>query len=283
MSTRINHNINSMIAQTHVLTISRLVRKNIERLSSGLRINRASDDAAGLSISEELRAQIRGSRQARSNTEDGISLIQIAEGALNEVESIVQRMRELAIQSASDTLTATERSFTTNEYRSLIAEINRIGNVTQFNSQALLDGTYNGKIFHVGPNNSTLDGISVSIGSAILTDMNGGGSGAGTGVGGSTLSSNIASNAVIGSLDTMISYINNRRSDLGAIVNRLEHTVTNLANQEHNMQAAESQIRDVDFAFETAQFTRNQILTQSATAMLVQSNAVPQNVLALLQ
>jgi len=279
MSTRINHNIASMIAQSSLTVVGKQLRSSIERLSTGLRINRASDDAAGLAMSEQLRTQIRGSRIARSNAEDGVSLLQIAEGAMNEVEAIIQRMRELTVQSLNDTLTDTERGFTNSEFQALNLEIDRISAVTQFNGQLLLDGSFLAKNFHVGANATANDSITVDI-SALDT----GAAGLNTAI--FNVSGTVASiqaDGVLAGLDSALTRLNQQRSDVGTIINRLEHTITNLANAEYNQQAAESQIRDVDFALETARFTRNQILTQSATAMLSQANATPANVLSLLQ
>ena len=279
---RINHNISSMITQGALRQVNRDMNTSLERLSTGLRINRASDDAAGLSVSEQMRTQVRGMHQAKSNAQDGIALLQIAEGAANEIESMLQRMRELAVQSTNDTLTTTERAYTNQEYTSLMSEIDRITNVTQYNTQTLLDGqigsfgaTGSGScILHIGPNSSSNDQFTVTINGTSIGAM---------GLTSSSITTQMRANSALTSIDVALGSINQLRSDLGAYVNRLEHAINNLDNQEHNTQAAESLIRDVDFASETSQFTRNQILTQSATAMLAQANAIPQNVLTLLQ
>ncbi len=279
---RINHNISSMITQGALGRTNKDLSKSLERLSTGLRINRASDDAAGLSVSEQMRTQVTGLATAKRNATDGISLLNIAEGAVNEIEAMLQRMRELAVQSANDTLTTTERTYTNQEYQALISEIDRITTVTQYNTQTLLDGQVGSfgaaggasSILHIGPNGNAADRISVSI--------QGTSSGALT-VGGSSLTSQALAESAILSIDVAINSVNKLRSDLGAFINRLEHAVNNLDNQHHNTQSAESTIRDVDFAYESSQFTRNQILTQSATAMLAQSNQVPQTVLSLLR
>jgi len=278
---RINHNISSMITQGSLGQVNRDLNKSLERLSTGLRINRASDDAAGLSVSEQLRTQVNGMAKAKANATDGIALLNIAEGAVNEIEAMLQRMRELAVQSANDTLTSTERSYTNQEYVALISEIDRITNVTQYNTQTLLDGrpgsfgAANGtsSILHIGPNARTSDRVAITI--------DGTSSGA-LSITGTSVSTQGASESAIASIDVAINSVNKLRSDLGAYVNRLEHAINNLDNQSHNTQSAESVIRDVDFASETSQFTRSQILTQSATAMLAQANAVPQMVLTLL-
>ncbi len=279
---RINHNISSMITQGSLRQVNREMNISLERLSTGLRINRASDDAAGLSVSEQMRTQVRGMHQAKSNAQDGIALLQIAEGAANEIESMLQRMRELAVQSTNDTLTTTERAYTNQEYTSLMSEIDRITNVTQYNTQTLLDGQIGSFgaagsgscILHIGPNSSSNDQFTVTISGTSIGAM---------GLTSSSITTQMRANSALTSIDVALGSINRLRSDLGAYVNRLEHAINNLDNQEHNTQAAESLIRDVDFASETSQFTRNQILTQSATAMLAQANAIPQNVLTLLQ
>ncbi len=278
---RINHNISSLITQGALYQVSTQNNKTLEKLSTGLRINRASDDAAGLSISENLRTQVVGLNVAKRNAQDGVALLQIAEGGLNEISSILQRMRELAVQSSNDTLTSTERAYTNQEYTALMSEVDRIVNTTMYNGQSLLNGTGFGgvgqsaSILHIGPNDQAVDEIVITIDTMTTA-------GSVLDINGSTLSSNAAAVSSITSLDLAINQVNSTRSDLGAYVNRLEHAVNNIINQEHNNQAAESLIRDTDFAVETAQFTKNQILTQSATAMLAQANMVPQNVLSLL-
>jgi flagellin len=278
---RINHNISSMITQGALSRVNRDLTKSLERLSTGLRINRASDDAAGLSVSEQLRTQVNGMAKAKANATDGIALLNIAEGAVNEIEAMLQRMRELAVQSTNDTLTSTERAYTNQEFQHLISEIDRITNVTQYNTQTLLDGRSDSFgaaggsscILHIGPNAQSYDRVSISI--------DGTSSGA-LSISGTSVSTQASSESAISSIDTAITSVNKLRSDLGAYVNRLEHAINNLDNQLHNTQSAESVIRDVDFAAETSQFTRNQILVQSATAMLAQANTVPQMVLTLL-
>ncbi len=279
---RINHNISSMVTQGSLSRVNKDLSKSLERLSTGLRINRASDDAAGLSVSEQMRTQVSGMNTAKRNAADGIALLNIAEGAVNEIEAMLQRMRELAVQSSNDTLTTTERSYTNQEYQALVSEIDRITNVTQYNTQTLLDGQTGSfgaasgasSILHIGPNGNAADRITISI--------QGTSSGALT-VGGSSLTSQARAESAILSIDVAINSVNKLRSDLGAYINRLDHAINNLDNQVQNTQSAESVVRDVDFAYESSQFTRNQILTQSATAMLAQANSVPQNVLGLLR
>lgn len=279
---RINHNISAMITTGSLNQVNRELSRSLERLSTGLRINRASDDAAGLSVSESLRTQVRGSQVANRNASDGIALLKIAEGAANEISAMLQRMRELGVQSDNDTLTSTERVYLDQEYNALMAEVTRISAAAQYNGQTLIYGVSgfgrpNGtsSILHIGANN--LDGVdrlaltvtAVSAGALSLTN--------------SGISTNASALAAITIVDSAIRSVNSMRADLGAYINRLEHAVNNLENQTSNMQAAESTIRDVDFADETTQYSRNQILTQSATAMLAQANQVPQTVLSLLQ
>lgn len=282
---RINHNINSMITQNALSATGKDLGKSLEKLSTGLRINRASDDAAGLSVSEQLRTQVRGLGRAKSNAQDGIALLQIAEGAANEISDVLQRMRELSIQSANDTLTSTDRSYLDQEFTALTNEITRISNSTQYNGQTLIAGgssSFGGSgsassVLHIGAgsvagtDNITIAMDAISAGSLGLT-------GSST-VGISTQASSLAA---ISSIDNAITSVNNMRSDVGAYVNRLDHAINNISNQEFNTQDAESRIRDVDFATETTEFTKSQILSQSATSMLAQSNAVPQGVLGLI-
>lgn len=282
---RINHNINSMITQNALSATGKDLGKSLEKLSTGLRINRASDDAAGLSVSEQLRTQVRGLGRAKSNAQDGIALLQIAEGAANEISDVLQRMRELSIQSANDTLTSTDRSYLDQEFTALTDEITRISNSTQYNGQTLIAGgstSFGGSgsassVLHIGAgstagtDNITIAMDAISAGSLGLT-------GSST-VGISTQASSLAA---ISSIDNAITSVNNMRSDVGAYVNRLDHAINNISNQEFNTQDAESRIRDVDFATETTEFTKSQILSQSATSMLAQSNAVPQGVLGLI-
>ena len=275
---RINHNIPAMITGNSLRLTERMVAKSLERLSTGMRINRASDDAAGLSVSEQLRTQVRGLNMGSRNIQDGISLINIAEGALIEVENMLQRMRELAIQAANDTLTSSERSYIEIETGQLRNEVDRIVSGTQYNSQQLLNGTAPwgtapGGVLHIGPNNTaTADTIQYQISAVDATSL---------GIDPVTMTSQVEATAAITTLDAALRSVNELRADLGAMTNRLEHALLNQENQEQNMAAAESVIRDADFAVETTEFTRNQILVQSGTAMLAQSNMAPQNVLAL--
>jgi len=296
---RINHNISAMITQGSLYTVNRDMSKSLERLSTGLRINRASDDAAGLGVSENLRTQVRGTAQAMRNAQDGIAAITIAEGAANEVSAILQRMRELAVQSANDTLTSTERAYTDQEYNQLVDEIDRIAAVTNYNGMKLIssEGTSANDRFGIGGSNGTtgsalwidandsvgLDSITITVDTLTTTAL---GSGSGTGPASlnvTTLTTQTDAVEAITKLDESIDSVNTMRSNMGAFINRLEHAINNLMISNTNQQSAESLIRDVDFAGESTQFTRNQILTQSGTAMLSQANMVPQGVLQLLQ
>jgi len=276
---RINHNVSAMITGNALRGADRSLTKSLERLSTGLRINRASDDAAGLSVSEQLRSQVNGLNMGSRNIQDGIALINIAEGALNEVEASIQRMRELSIQAANDTLTSVERSYIDIEISNLSLEIDRIVSGTQYNSQNLLNGTAPwgtapGGVLHIGPNNvAASDAITYQIDPMNTASL---------GLTGLTVGTQVSATNAIDTLDVALRSVNALRADLGAMTNRLEHALNNQENQTTNMQAAESVIRDADFAYETTQFTRNQILSQSSTSMLAQANAVPQNVLKLL-
>lgn len=279
---RINHNVTAMITGSALHQVDRQLQKSLEKLSTGLRINRAADDAAGLSVSEQLRTQVRGLNMGGRNIQDGMALINIAEGALIEVESMLQRMRELSIQAANDTLTSKERSYVEIEVNQLKSEVDRIVAGTQYNSQPLLNGTapwgvLPGGVLHIGPNNvAAADTIRYRINPMNTTSL---------GINGANLSvlTQTSSTLAISSLDVALSSVNALRADLGAVVNRLEHALTNQENQETNMQAAESVIRDTDFATETTAFSKHQILSQSSTAMLAQANTAPQNVLSLLK
>jgi flagellin len=280
---RINHNIPALIGSGFLADRAADLGKSLEKLSTGLRINRASDDAAGLSVSETMRAKIRGMKQAKSNAQDGISLFQIAEGAAGAVGGVLQRMRELAIQSANDTMTTTERSYTDKEYAQLLEEVTRIVVSTQYNGQSLLDWGptsfgfpgASSSVLHIGSGSGPSDRLSIRIDELEIYSfcLNLAGSSIATGAG--ALSS-------LSLIDNAVRSVNTVRSDLGAYVNRLEFAIEGLDNQIFNTQDAESRVRDVDFARETAEFTRAQILSQSATAMMAQANQAPRGVLSLL-
>ena len=282
---RINHNISSMIGQGALNTQQTSLAKSLEKLSTGMRINRASDDAAGLSVSESLRSKIRGMGRAKGNAEDGIALVQIAEGATGEINNILQRMRELAIQSSTDTMTTTERSYTDKEFGQLMNEITRISQSASYNGMTLLDGAAgsfgvsggSASVLHIGSGSSgSVDRISITVTAMTLGAL---GMSATT----TSVSTSAGALAALSTIDSAVRSVNTMRSDMGAYVNRLEFAISNLGNQLYNTQDAESRIRDVDFAQETTEFTRAQILSQSATSMLAQANQVPQGVLSLLK
>ncbi len=282
---RINHNISSMIGQGSLTHQTTALTKSLEKLSTGMRINRASDDAAGLSVSESLRSKIRGMGRAKSNAEDGIALLQIAEGATGEVNNILQRLRELAIQSSTDTMTTTERSYIDKEFGQLMSEITRISDSASYNGMTLLDGQAGSfgvsggqaSVLHIGSgSSSSVDRISITVTAMTLGAL-------GMNPTTTSVSTSASALAALSMIDNAVRSVNTMRSDMGAYVNRLEFAIANLGNQLYNTQDAESRIRDVDFAKETTEFTRAQILMQSATSMLAQSNQVPQGVLSLLK
>jgi len=267
VSLRINTNIEAFNAHRQLERTQLDLGKSIEKLSSGLRINRAADDAAGLAISEKLRGQIRGIAQASRNAEDGIALVQTAEGALNEVHAILQRVRELAVQYNNGTLSAGDRAAITSEIAQLSAEVGRIVNTTQFNGTNLLSGA-NSVTFQVGANaGETIALSSANLGGTYFDPV---------------FNAFGVSGADIDSINSSISSIADVRATFGAAQNRLEHTVTNLGTYQENLSAAESRIRDVDVAAEMVTFTKYQILAQSGTSMLAQANQLPQSVLKLL-
>lgn len=268
---RINNNISALNAWRNLYINDTALTKSMEKLSSGYRINRAADDAAGLAISEKMRAQIGGLNMAIKNAQDGISLIQTAEGALNETHAILRRMRDLAVQAANDTNTDDDRAQLQLEIDQLIDEIDRIASDTTFNTEVLFDGNFQNKVLHIGPDSG--QAIQVSI-----NDM----SASGLSVDSLSVSTQAEADAAIGTIDAAIKLVSDERATLGAVQNRLEHTIANLQVAAENLTAAESRIRDVDIAQETANFVKNQILVQAATAMLAQSNAKPQSVLQLL-
>jgi Flagellin and related hook-associated proteins len=288
---RIVNNLMAMNAQRQLSINQSGIAKSIEKLSSGLRINRAGDDAAGLAISEKMRGQIRGLKQAMRNAQDGISLIQTAEGALQETHAILQRMRELAVQAANDTYTDKDRIELQKEINELIDEIDRIAGNTEFNTQKLLDGTFTSKVFHIGANADQKIELTIasmksdSIGTDDTDDVaslkvtfgDDGSVQNGTGV-----TTQDGANSAITIIDDAINAVSSERSKLGAYQNRLEHTIANLGVSAENLQAAESRIRDVDMAQEMMNFTKFQILQQASTAMLAQANLAPQSVLQLL-
>ncbi len=291
----INHNIAALNTYRQLSVNNSTTQKSLEKLSSGLRINRAGDDAAGLAISEKMRGQVRGLDQATRNAQDGISLIQTAEGALNETHSILQRMRELVDQAATETNGTDDRANIQKEIDQLSKEIDRISTDTEFNKKTLLDGSFSDKELNfqiganakqfIGLNIGNMDATSLSVDGIKVTDTieevddtdpdNP-----------VTTEVDITSDEISEQLDTIdaaINKVSEQRANLGAVQNRLEHTINNLGTSSENLTAAESRIRDVDMAKEMMTFTKNNILQQAATAMLAQANAQPQTVLQLLR
>lgn len=287
---RIVNNISAMNTHRQLTVADSSLSKSLERLSSGLRINRAGDDAAGLAISEKMRAQIRGMKQAIRNAQDGISVIQTAEGALTEVHNMLNRMRELTVQAGNSTLTAGDKDKLHAEFELLSAEITRIAKTTEFNTMILLTGEFGPKatsgpgkiVLQIGANaGQTLD---ITIGDMRAEELGvvaaNSASGTGLFIGGGSNEQNIKD--ALEKIDEAIELVSAQRASLGANQNRLEHTIQNLSITAENLAASESRIRDVDMAAEMAEFTKNQILLQSSTAMLAQANMKPQIVLSLL-
>ena len=270
----VQHNLSAMNTNRQMGTVTSALSKSTEKLSSGYRINRAADDAAGLSISEKMRSQIRGLNKASSNAEDGISLIQVAEGALNESHSILQRMNELATQAANDTNTSSDRSAIQQELTQLTSELDRIYSTTQFNTMNLLDGDFTGKSLQVGALSGQV--ISVSIKSMKASAL-------GIGYNAIKVSSNAVAGQSMSLIQKAINRVSEERSKLGAIQNRLEHTINNLDTTSENTSAAESRIRDTDMATEMVEYSKNCILAQAGQSMLSQANQQTQGVLSLLQ
>lgn len=276
MGLRINTNTASLNAQRNLRTSKLGLDKSLERLSSGFRINRAGDDAAGLAISENLRAQTRGLKQAQRNAQDGISLIQVAEGSLNEISSIMIRLRELAVQAASDTIGPVERQFLNVEYDQLVSEIDRIADGTEFNGTLLLSGTGSILDFQVGTRNDPhIDRLSFD---ASKADANS----AALGVNLTSVADKASAQNSLSAIDSAIVSVSAMRADFGAIQNRLQSTINNIAVSVENMSAANSRIRDVDIAEETAEMTMNNVLLNAGTSVLAQANQTSQVALGLL-
>lgn len=273
----INHNLNAMNAHRNLMVNTTSAGKSMEKLSSGLRINRAGDDAAGLAISEKMRGQIRGLDQSARNAQDSISLIQTAEGALNESHSILQRMRELAVQGANDTNNKDDRGQIGKEVEQLQAELDRISTDTEFNTKKLLDGTATNMHFQVGANKDQMITLSINHMNAASLGV----SAASVKIDDTTDATTIS--AAVSTINKAIDTVSTERAKLGAYQNRLEHTINNLNTSSENLSAAESRIRDVDMANEMMKFSKDSILTQAAQAMLAQANQQPQSVLQLLR
>jgi len=267
----VQHNLSAINTNRQMGVVTDALQKSTEKLSSGYKINRAADDAAGLSISEKMRSQIRGLNKASDNAQDGISLIQVAEGALNETHSILQRMNELATQAANDTNTSVDRQSIKDEIEQLNEELDRISTTTQFNKQDLLTGGFSGKLQVGALEGQTMD---VKISLAV--------SAKGLNVSAVEVSTNVKAGDAMQSIQDAIESVSKQRSKLGAIQNRLEHTINNLDTNAENTQAAESRIRDTDMADEMVQYSKNNILSQAGQSMLAQANQQTQGVLSLL-
>ena len=269
----VKHNLTAMNSSRMLGLTTKTQAKSTEKLSSGYKVNRAADDAAGLAISEKMRRQIRGLTQASLNAQDGISAAQTAEGALNEVHDMLQRMNELAVKAANGTNQSEDQSYIQSEVNALISEINRVSETTTFNERNLLDGSFTGVGLQVGSEGTSANGITMHIN----------GMSAGS-IGASAVSVTAASSAKssISVIKDALTSVNKMRSDIGAIQNRLEHTINNLDNVVENTTAAESQIRDTDMASEMVKYSNNQILAQAGQAMLAQANQANQGVLSLL-
>ena len=276
---RINTNIAAMNTYSRLTAANTAKTNSLAKLSSGSRINKAGDDAAGLAISEKMKSQIGGLTQAKRNAQDGISLVQTAEGALNESHSILERMRDLAVQGANDTLTADDRGSINKELTALHEELTRIASTTEFNTKNLLNTANNSFTFQIGANeNQTLtvtigkmDGTTLLKSEAAAFIIN-------------SKASNVRKDkGMISAIDDAIATVSDQRAALGAVQNRLEHTINNLTATNENLSDANSRIRDVDMAEEMMTFTKSNILSQAATSMLAQANAMPNSVLNLLQ
>ena len=276
---RINTNIAAMNTYSRLTAANTAKTNSLAKLSSGSRINKAGDDAAGLAISEKMKSQIGGLTQAKRNAQDGISLVQTAEGALNESHSILERMRDLAVQGANDTLTSTDRSSINKELKALHQELSRIANTTEFNTKNLLGTDKNTFTFQIGANEQQtltvtigkMDGKTLLVSEAKAFSINAG-------------ATNVRKEGgMISQIDKAIATVSDQRAALGAVQNRLEHTINNLTATNENLSDANSRIRDVDMAEEMMTFTKSNILSQAATSMLAQANAMPNSVLNLLQ
>lgn len=268
----VQHNLTAMNSNRQLGITSTLQAKSSEKLSSGFKINRAADDAAGLTISEKMRSQVRGLNRASANAQDGISLIQVAEGALNETHSILQRMNELSVQAANDTNTDEDRGAIQKEIDALTTEIDRIKDTTAFNTQNLIDGSFADKKLHVGALKEQTIDITINEMSVSAIEIDG-----------VDVKEQSGAEEAIENIGKAIANVSAQRSDLGALQNRLEHTVLNLDNVSENTQAAESRIRDTNVPKEMVEFSKNNILAQAGQAMLAQANQSTQGVLSLLR
>jgi flagellin len=273
MGLRINTNLASLDAQRNLANVTNLLAGNFRRLSTGLRINTAADDAAGLAMSERLRAQIASLDQASRNANDGVSLVQTAEGALDDVSSILDRMRALAVEAGNGTLSDQDKANLNQEFSGLAQEVDRIGHSTEFNGINLLDGSASSVTFQVGAGTSPDDTLSVSLDAALSTSL---------GLQSLDIGSGGDVSAAIAGIDSAIDSVSSLRGQFGAAQDRLGYAIDNLSVTSENLSAADSRIRDVDYAAETAALTRNQILQQANLAVLTQANSLPRYALRLL-
>ncbi|MBI2602290.1 MAG: flagellin FliC [Deltaproteobacteria bacterium] len=278
MGLRIATNVSSLIAQRHLRNTRKLLDTSIERLASGYRINRSGDDAAGLAISEKLQAKTRGLVQAQRNASDGVSLIQVAEGGLNEVQNILIRLRELGVQAASDTVGVKERRYLNEEYQALKEELDRIANATEFNGTFLLDGTGGSLDFQINTEGSNLLGVDRISFDAFKLDINADK----LGLEDVNVSDKFAAQRSLNIIDGAIEEVASLRGGLGAVESRLNSTIRNISISVENLSAARSRIKDVDIADETSELAKNNILTQAGVSVLAQANAIPQMALKLL-
>ena len=274
----VQHNMTALNANRQLNITNGSLAKKTEKLSSGYRVNRAADDAAGLSISEKMRGQIRGLNQASRNAQDGISLIQTAEGAMNEIHSVLQRMRELTVQASNDTYVTADRMAIAKEITALTSEVTRIATQTEFNKMKLLSGSFQGKALQVGANTSQLITFSIQSMTAetlgvdgVATELSGAAGGSGTEI-----------TPLISVVNKAISQVSIQRSALGALQNRLDHTVANADNMAENLQSSESKIRDANLADEMVSYSASSILQQAGQSMLAQANQATQGILSLL-
>ena len=272
MGLRINHNISAMNTHRQLTKTDTMLSSSLEKLSSGLRINRAADDSAGLAISQRLRSQVDGLRMASQNAAQATNMVQTAEGSLNEIHNMLGRMRELAVQAASDTVTSADRASLNAEFASLRDEIDRISKAANYNNKNLLDGTFTDQKFQIGANGTADNQITISIDAVDSTQL---------GIGTAEITDLNTAVTTIGQMDEAINKVSDTRSALGSIQNRLGYTVASVDNAAENLASSESTIRDLDISNEITNFTKAQILTQAGMSMLAQANAVPQNVLAL--
>ncbi|ALA58569.1 flagellin [Nitrospira moscoviensis] len=274
MALIVNNNPASISAQRNLGVSTGSLSRSVERLSSGLRITRAADDAAGLGLSETLRAHIRSINQAVRNSSDGISLTQIADGAASTIGNLLGRLRELASQSSSGTVGATERSYIDQEFLALRSEIDRIAQVTEFNGQALTSGSTISFTMQVGFKSGTGNTLTMDLNQLTISAL---------GISSVNVSTSANAQSALSNIDSAISAVATARAEYGSLQNRFEATIANLEISSENLTAAESRIRDADIAYETSQFTKNQVLVQTGIAVLAQANTLPQQALALLQ